>query len=393
MNFLRFHLFYIYYIFLHLSLTGSSFLQIGDAISLRLDSSVKYTNTSNVLKSQSNEKSDAFFSLSPGAVVTFGTAGTALDINLRANYDFLEYRKYSDLDTELLKVSLNGSYRPSLVLNTTFNYAYYEGQNAISEYSVNVGGADVLIETVTESASFTTRYNYSPKLSFSLGANLKDLSYDTYANTLSSKKSVSIPFKLYYHYSEKLSIVYGVSITDTKIGERISTTTSGYDTESIYYNVGLRGDILPKLTGSFDIGYRTLSFSTNTKDFNGLGVTSALTWRMTPKLKTLFKVSRDFDAAGSGSTYRATTGNISSIYSINSDYKLSLDYGHTLKFFRSDIVRGTDSRDETLDSFSLKLHYIPSANYAVTAGYRYVESDAQQDYDLNEYELSAQVRY
>ena len=391
MNFLRFHLFYIYYILLHLSLTGSSFLQIGDAISVRIDSSVKYTNTSNVLKSQSNEKSEAFFTLSPGAVVTFGTAGTALDLNLKANYDFLEYRKYSDLDTELLKVSLNGSFRPSSVLNTTFNYAYFEGQSAITEYSVR--GADTLIETVTESASFSTRYNYSPKLSFSLGANLKDLSYDNYTERVSSKRSITIPFKLSYHYSEKLSIVYGISVTDTKIGENEDRKSPKYDTESIYYNVGLRGDILPKLTGSFDIGYRTLSFSTNNKDFNGLGVTSALSWTMTPKLKTSFKVSRDFDAAGSGGTYRSTMGNISSTYSINSDYKLSLNYGHTLKFFRSDIARGTDSRDETLDSIALRLHYVPSSNYSVTAGYRYVESDAVQDYDLNEYEISAQVRY
>jgi hypothetical protein len=391
MNFLRLNLLYIYYILLHLTLAGSSFVQIGDAISVNIDSSVSYKNSSNVIRTQSNELSDGIYRFSPGALITFGARDTSLDMSLKVIYDFLEYHKYSDLDTELLKVTLNGSYDPNPILNNIFSYSYNEGENAISEFST--GAQDVLVETVTERASFLTQYNYSPKLSLSLGANLVDLSYDTHADRLAAKETFNIPIKLIYRYSEKLNIVYGVSITDTKVGERLSLNYPKYDTDSSYYNIGLNGEILPKLTGSFDLGYRTLSFSYTNKDFNSFGATSNLTWQVTPKFKTSLRASRDFDAAGSGSTYRSTNGNIFSIYTINSDYKLSLNYGRTLKFFRADAFRGTQSRYETLDSVALKLHYIPSVNYSLSAGYRYLESDAQSDYILEEYSITARVKY
>ena len=62
-----------------------------------------------------------------------------------------------------------------------------------------------------------------------------------------------------------------------------------YDTDSTYYNVGLKGTILPKLTGQFNVGYRTLSFSTNTDDFNALELLLILTWTLSPKLRTTVK--------------------------------------------------------------------------------------------------------
>ena len=55
---------------------------------------------------------------------------------------------------------------------------------------------------------------------------------------------------------------------------------AAYDTNSVYYNLGLKGTILPKLTGQFSVGYHTLKFSTNTNDFNAFGATSALTWTL-----------------------------------------------------------------------------------------------------------------
>ena len=79
MNFLRY---YIYYIFLHLTLAGSSLIQVGDAISVNLDSSATYKDSSNILKSETNELSDAILQFTPGAVVNFGQSGTLLDLKI-----------------------------------------------------------------------------------------------------------------------------------------------------------------------------------------------------------------------------------------------------------------------------------------------------------------------
>ncbi len=396
MNFLRY---YIYYIFLHLTLVGSSLIQVGDAISVSMDSSATYKHSSNILKTETNEQSDGIYTISPGAVVNFGKPGTALDLKLKANYDIISYQDHSNLDINLSKVYLNGSYSPSDLSNSSFSYSNVEGRSAKSDLSI--AGAPSLVETSTETVSFFTSYRYSPKLSLSLGVNQSELTYETYSDQLASKKSTSIPFNLIYQYSNKLSLVYGVSLTETKIGERkayfngIENTQLAYETDAVYYNIGLRGTILPKLTGQFDVGYRTLSFSTNTNDFNAFGANSALTWTLTPKLRTTLNLSRDFDAAGSGSTYRFTKGNLSTVYAINNEFKLSLNLGRTGKYFKSNpaLVGGQSGRGETLTNISLNLHYIPSENYSFIAGYNSVRSDAVDDYDLREFRLTAKLKY
>mgnify|MGYP003876873771 CR=1 FL=1 len=276
--------YYIYYIFLHLTLAGSSLIQVGDAISVNMDSSVSYRHSSNILKSETNELSDVTYTITPGAIVNFGKPGTALDLKFKAYYSMLKYKDYSDLDINLSKVYLNGSYSPSDLTSCTFSFSSVDGESARSELSTV--GSPALIETSTESASFFTKYRYSPKLSLLLGANLSELTYLTEADKLAAKSSLTIPFNLSYHYSNKLSVIYGVSITDTEIGARTEYNQPAYETDSIYYNVGLQGSILPKLTGQFNVGYRTLSFSTVTDDINAMGVTSDLTWALTPKLRT-----------------------------------------------------------------------------------------------------------
>ena len=388
MNFLRY---YFFYIFIHLTLTGSSLVQIGDAISVKLDASATYKHTSNILKSEVGEISDSFYVFSPGAVFNIGTPGTPLDLKVKAKYDIFQYNDYDIYDINRLNVYLDGSYIPSQLSSSVFSYSNIESQSAISELSTNANPA--LVEVSTENASFFATYKYSPKLSFSLGANQKEITYDTYTDELASKKSTSIPFKVIYHYTNKLSLLYGVTFTDTEVGPKTKYSLPGYNTDSIYYNVGLKGIILPKLSGHFDVGYRTLEYDTSLRDFNAFGVTSSLKWTMSPKFYTTINISRDFDAAGSGGTYRFTRGDFTSVYSINTEYKLSFNFGHTAKFFRKNPIINTKSRGEKLTNASFNLHYYPSQNYSFSTGYNYIKSDALDDYDLREFKLSANFKY
>lgn len=412
MNFLRY---YIYYILLHLTLTGSSFVQIGDAISVHVDSSASYKHISNILKDDTDEISDDLYILTPGAVLKFGKSGTPIDFNLSAKYDIYVYQDSESLDTNLMKIYLNGSYNPSEIFNSNFSYTNIEGQSAKPDFSVQADDTLALVETTTESVSLLTSYKYSPKLSFSLGLIQSELVYDSAEdrNGLSSKKSSHIPFNLIYHYSNKLNVLYGVTFSNNKIGARtkkvflddqngkkvpVNLTQQAYETDSVYYNVGLGGTILPKLTGNFDVGYRTLSFSDNIIDFNAFGATSSLTWKTSPKLTTSIFLSRDFDSAGNGGTYRSTAANINAQYSISTDYKLSASLGRTQKFFRADAIRDIQNRNETLTNFSLNLQYYPSSNYSFSAGYTFTKSDSDDInrtafYDNKEFRLSANLKY
>ena len=159
-----------------------------------------------------------------------------------------------------------------------------------------------------------------------MGFNYSDVSYNEDADKIAGRSSTTIPVSLGYRYSNKLSVNCGAAFTKTNIGERTYFSQEPYDTDSVYYNIGLSGSILPKLTGQFNVGYRTLTYSTATNDLNALGASSELVWEITAKLRSSINFSQDFDISGNGATHKFTSYNLSNIYSINNDFKLVLSY-------------------------------------------------------------------
>ena len=398
MNLISLMKYYFYYIFLHLTLAGSSLIQIGDAISVNVDSFITYKHASNILKSAKNEKSDGIFIFSPGAVINFGTPGTIFDLKAKANYNIIQYTDYSNLDKTTSKINLNGSYAPSSVLRSRFSYSNLEGQHARSESDTI--GAPALIETTTESYSFNTNYLVSPKISLSVGFKQSELSYDTYSDQLSSKKDQLIPLNFNYNISNKLSLVHGISLFNVKVGQRIGYFNDllfllpPYEMDSVYYNIGLNGTILPKLTGGFDVGYRTVSYSYQREDANSFGANSALTWKISPKFKTTLNLSKDFDVSGSGSSYNFNRGQINALYSINSEYRLSYSIARTNRHYKTDIQRlELSDRKESYTSTSLDMYYIPSKNLSLIFGLNSIKSKAKQDFDYNEFRFTCKLLY
>ena len=401
MNFLRY---YAYYIFLHLTLVGSSLLQVGDAVSVNLDSSATYKHSSNITKLENAEKADGIYTFSPGAVINIGKSGTPLDLRIRTKYDIISYDDYNDLDINRLKIYFDGDVVSSERLNSTFSFSDVEGQSAITTLSLS---GENLVETTNKEISFNSNLRLTPKLIFSLGINQSERTYDTLKNVLSDRDSTNVPIRLIYEYSDKLSVLYGINLNDTKIFGReyyVINLISGnietrnaptYDTESVYYSFGLRGDILPKLTGQFDLGYHTFDFSTPTNDFDSFGLSSQLTWDFTPKLKTAFIFNRNFDVAGTGRTFRSTQGFVNTSYSINNEYRLSFSLGHTGKYFRAGQIseEKQKGRGEKLSQLSINLSYTPSGNYSFSTGYNYVNSDARSDYSLSEFIITGKLKY
>ena len=119
-----------------------------------------------------------------------------------------------------------------------------------------------------------------------------------------------------------------------------------------------------KVSGSFDVGYRSLEFSTATKDYNSFGTTSSLAWEVTPKLRSTLNFSRNFDVSGAGSTFNANNFQLSNVYSINDEYKLSITLGYVDKEYRANPNRFLENltREESLKNASVRLSYAPSRN-------------------------------
>ena len=408
MNLLRY---YIYYVLLHFTLTGSSFIQIGDAISVHVDSSVSYKHTSNILKTAANQISDGLYVITPGVLMNFGKNETPLDLSFRAKYEMLHYNDYGNLDVNLSQIYFDGSYNPSEIFNSRFSFSSLRSTKSDLSVPTIIVSID---KTTSEFASYLASYRFSPKSSVSIEVQQSELDYDLAVDRmrLSSKESTHLPFKLIYHYSDKLNVLYGVTFSNNKIGDRIRTVNvendqgqlvpinffqQAYETDSVYYNIGLSGNILPKLTGNLDFGYRSLSFSDATIDYNAFGASSKLTWMTYPKLRTSIFFSHDFDSSGDGGTYKSTMANFNALYSISTDYKLSVEFGRILKKYRENSIRRINAREDALTNFSLNLLYYPTVNYSFAAGYSYSKGDfddaIMDDYDSKQFRLTANLKY
>ena len=391
---------------MHLTLAGSSLLQIGDALSVKLDSSAAYKHSTNIYKTRNSEVSDGIFTLTPGAIFNAGKPGANLNFKLKTYRDFIEYKNNPQLDVNLSKHYFDMGYAPNSSFNGSLSYSQIDGQTARSVLdiqAVNLGLVPLppLVETESKSYSYFLSYQLSPKSSFSLGLNNSKFKFDPNYNNkvLASKNSTTVPLKLYYQYSDKLNLVYGITSTKRKIGSRTDFTQTAYETDSFYYNIGLKGAILPKLSGNFDIGYHTLKYSTSTDDYNGIGFTSSLVWTINPKIRTTLNLSRNFDSAGSGRTYQATIGRLSTVYSLNSEFQMSFNLSRTDKFYKADsnLYASNAERKEYFDNLSLNLHYLPSANYNFTIGYDFargvIKNNSASDYNLREFRFISSLMY
>jgi hypothetical protein len=167
-----------------------------------------------------------------------------------------------------------------------------------------------------------------------------------------------------------------------------------YTTEDHFFNVGARGNLLPKLTGFFKVGYRTRdSDRVNSSSDSTLGLDSTLTWATTPKLTTTMGLSRDFGVGGEGVSSENTTISLSSNYSINSYYAASAFANYTLRDYQS-------NREDNQYRLGARLTYTPNQYWSFGAGYTYTENDsnlvrAGRSYSYVDHtiDISASLRY
>lgn len=388
--------FFIFIFTVPVFLIGSQFAQIGDNVSLTLDTSASYSNKSNIYKS-TTEISDDVFIFSPGVLFNVGAPEAGMDMSLKLSYQFLRYASLDQLDTDLFSSYFNSQFRGSST-NVILNYNFIERQSAQSSLlGRQVSPLDeTLIETESDNVNLLISYNYSPKLSLSTGYQLDKLDYSTYSLEYASKENVTIPLNLTYKYSQKLGIVYGVEFTEREVGDRFDPDTgdltrSGYTSDDVFYKIGLNGQLLPKLSGTFNVGYRTVEFSDDRADGNKdtWAMNSRLLWKVTPKLSTNFVLRRNLDSAGSGDSYNTTNISVGNNYKLNTEFSLSLNGDFAFKEY----VENKNRTDES-NTYSLRLNYLPISNLVLSGTFSFLDNRSHTfKYKSRDFTLSANFKY
>ena len=408
------------------SVVAAPLVSIGDNTDIFFNSSSSLRWSSNLFRNENNEESDTSWIVSPGFEINVGRGISNADLTVVTRYDVVSHKHNDHLDTELFHIQALGSYEASrLNLN---------GSASFDEIKMNDGQNNVqndLVELNTTAGNLDAEYRVSTKFSFSAGVRYNETEYQTYKDRLADRETTSFPLNVYYELTPKLDLTLGYTYSTTDIEggssrfNRIVESTlvpatlilaeyqtdqSGYEKDSHFFNVGLRGNILTKLTGSFKIGYRTISnddstistttftanaptnlrSSTNRDDTGMLGLDANLTWMATTKLLVQLALSRDFGAGGEGESSEITRANLVGNYSFNTNWSAMANLGYTETDYPD------DGRDEEQLTGGLRFNYVLNTYWRFSAGYTYTDNDssrASSSYDNNSLDLTAVLRY
>jgi hypothetical protein len=297
--------------------------------------------------------------------------------------------------------------------------SYDENQSAGVDGNTNQKGR--LTESESIRANLNGEYRLSPKFSVGSGVNYSEKQYQDQEN-LANRESFTIPVDIFYELTPKVDLSVGYTYTATDVGEaKLGDTVNGsevssYDQEGHFFNVGARGELLPKLAGFFKVGYRTSDSddssqvnystpigpigpigptvttpsSTNGDSRGTIGLDASFTYSATPKLTTVLNLNRGFGVGGEGQETTTTSANLTASYSINSNYSASANFGYTLREYE------TSDREDNVYNTGFRLSYVPNRYWRFSTGYNYDKNDSDrqgQSYEAHMVDLSASLRY
>jgi hypothetical protein len=368
--------------------TASPLVSIGDNADIFFNGSSSLRWSSNVFRDEDKEVDDLTWTLSPGFEVNVGRGASNADFSIITRYDIIRYQDNDQLDTELFHIKAIGSYRSSR-LDLSGSVAFDENKTSSGENNIT----NDLIEYNTTSASVNGEYRVSPKFSFGSGFSYSNKEYQTFEYYFADRETIRVPVDVFYELTPKVDLSLGYSYTNTDVDATVLNPNGDYTQESSFFNVGARGNLLPKLSGFFKIGYRTRDYDHSSYDDSGmLGLDADFTWSATPKVTVRLDLSRDFGVGGEGESTENTSANLSGSYSINSYIAASARLGYTLRDY-------TDSNSDRKDNqyiSGIRLSYTPNEYWRFSTGYTYTDNDSNQtssSYIDHVLDLTASLRY
>ena len=385
---------------LPIAVQAAPLVSIGDSVDVFFNGSSSLEWQSNVFSDERGAVDDFKLTLSPGFEVNVGRGLSNVDLSIITRYDIVRFDEVTDLDNELFHIKAVGSYAGSR-LSVNGLVSYDESQSNGADGNDNQKGK--LSASETTAANLNGEYTLSPKFSFGAGVNYNKREYKE--SSSADRESYTVPLDIFYELTPKVDLSIGYTYTSTEVSSTVSgaSEVSGYDKEQHFVNVGARGDLLPKLNGSFKIGFNTMdsdepliaedSVAVGRSDRDsdsGLGLDASFTYLATAKVNTQLSLSRNFDVAGQGESTEATRVDLSANYSINTQYTATANLGYTLREYVD-----TGREDDNYRT-GVSLSYVPNQYWRFSTGYNYTENDsndAGQSYEAHVINVSASLRY
>lgn len=367
------------------SSAAAPLVSVGDNTDIFFNGSSGLKWSSNVFRNNDDEEDDLLWSLTPGFEVNLGRGASNANLSILTQYEIRRYMDLDDLDTELFSIRANGSYRTSR-LDMSASAYFREQKSATGDVNVD----DDLVEADRLGASVNGEYDFSPKFSFGAGLKYSETEYKApYDQVLADREKFDVPLDVFYELTPKVDLSIGYTYGESDVSRLNSSKTNEYH----FFNVGARGNLLPKLDGFFKVGYRDRD-SDGSSD-STLGLDSSLTWSATPKMDAILGLSRDFGVGGEGNSTENTSVSLTTNYTLNSYF--------TATAFTDFIMRDyTTDREDDQFRLGARLTYRPNQYWTLGAGYAYSENDSDdptrfdpsaRSYEDHTLDFTASLRY
>lgn len=363
---------------------------VGEEAGIRalVNASIAYND--NLYLSESGEKADTIFTISPGLEFSTGKhADNTVMLRFVENIAF--YMDETDNNRALENVDFvfthNGE-GGKLYLSVAAGL--HHNQSASSRESQTRG-------TMTRSYNYYANANVSYKLGetgkFSLRSGVK-WNGTTYENTeakywYNDRQQYAIPLYLYYAVTEKLDAGLSAEYryVDLASSKRNRELGKNPGTQQVwFFGLSADGDVTEsgKLSVNGRIGFTTSDYSRRTIDNldgeDSLGMTISADYKASERLLTTLTLNRDFELAGDASGITTTGASLQAKYSIDEKWTANGGVAYSLDDYQSSKREDDCYTFNVGASYSINDYTSAYANYSLalnesnTDGYDYTNN-------------------
>lgn len=355
------------------AVTARASLDLGDGSALFVTGTLSGAYDDNIFLRSNNAKSDYLTTFSPGLELKYGQSALSQGL-LAFNEDFNWYSSNSSQNSSLAHFNFLNNYddgKTKSTLRASFD------QLAQNNYNVRTFGQ--LVRRDLTNGFGRVEFRATEKSSLAIGAQYNKTDYKTAGFV--TTEDFSIPVDYYYAIEPKLDL-------SVEYRYRRTTVAGSYpNSDDNFVGIGARGELAPKLSGEFHVGYTSRSFSHGSSQ-SLPGVNANFTYQYSPKTTATLDLSNDFTYAGTGSSQKT----FSTVLGVVTEFQPGLSGSVSVAYRDMNYLSGERDHywESTIGATQAYNKYV-----SVTAGYTHRKNNSNLPVGFadNVFTLSASLRY
>ena len=378
--------------------SAAALVTIGDHASLFFNGSASVRANDNIFLTETDEESDIVFVFAPGLELNIGASANA-NINIYYREDFYRYNDNSQLDSNQSNVYFS-SYLDQPRLELRLNASFEQLVQASPDARAIPGQ---LVDRDYARISARGEYDVSDRTSVSLGLEWTDTQYKS--PLFVDLETFSVPVNFYYELTPLVDLSIGYRFRDSNTGNRrnvLSLDPLVFGPEQrvpsytdLFFNVGARGELAPKLVGETRVGYqeRQVDGGVNKDALSFALDFSHFTTARTTLTAGLF---RDFETGGLGAAIISTGGSLGVRHTLSQLVALQAGATYFERNWERGQADGQQNREEETFDLSLGVTYSPNVFVDLSGGYVFRTNSSNLSgfgYDNNIFSFTASLRY